>query len=418
MTENIEYADNDMVASFIEETGSIYGPDMRTPLLYSPDQEQEIKLNRNNEHNSYYPKFLTLIGLFYILPSLQFVFFQSRDEGIFCYYNYKCYHSLDFIPAFNAIISNILYIIYGVIFLIIVKLTDRYSNQNAKHLDLKKTPYLYYSIGISLIFEGICSATYHICPTKLNFQFDTTFMFIGGILMYITIYSKRHEEPDPMKIYSFLCFLIFVNILPLAGLTTDFEQYFWGSIFVVLAYIMINVSVHIYYGQSYEFDFQNIKKAIKGIRKLKKREIPKLALLVVINVFTLGMYVWAVITQPAFTDWILGIIIVNMLIYFCYYLMQKMRYREKISTMFWIWMAIDLAIFILSLIFFAKTSSNIFLTPEESNALNAPCIVLNYFDYHDIWHILSATGLFIFMNIVYFLDRSIDNVIGQKMYVF
>ena len=86
--------------------------------------------------------------------------------------------------------------------------------------------------------------------------------------------------------------------------------------------------------------------------------------------------------------------------------------------MFCIWMVIDLAIFILSLIFFAKTSSNIFLTPEESNALNAPCIVLNYFDYHDIWHILSATGLFIFMNIVYFLDRSIDNVVGQKMYVF
>ena len=41
------------------------------------------------------------------------------------------------------------------------------------------------------MFEGICSATYHICPTKLNFQFDTTFMFIGAILMFITIYLKQ-----------------------------------------------------------------------------------------------------------------------------------------------------------------------------------------------------------------------------------
>jgi hypothetical protein len=233
--------------------------------------------------------------------------------------------------------------------------------------------------------------------------------------MYITIYSKRHEEPDPMKIYSFLCFLIFVNILPLAGLTTDFEQYFWGAVFVVLAYIMINVSIHIYYGQTTELD---ITKVFRTIRKIKKREIPKLALLVIINVFTLGMYVWAVVTQPAFTDWVLGIIIVNMLLYFCYYLIQKLRYREKISILFWIWMTIDLAIFILSLFFFANTSSNIFLTPDESNALNSPCIILGYFDYHDIWHILSATGLFIFMNIVYFLDRSLDSVVGQKIYIF
>ena len=88
-------------------------------------------------------------------------------------------------------------------------------------------------------------------------------MFIGGILMYITIYSKRHEEPDPMKIYSFLCFLIFVNILPLAGLTTDFEQYFWGGIFIILAYIMINVSLHIYYGKNFELDYKNIVSRLK-----------------------------------------------------------------------------------------------------------------------------------------------------------
>ena len=46
--------------------------------------------------------------------------------------------------------------------------------------------------------------------------------------------------------------LIFVNILPLAGLTTDFEQYFWGGIFIILAYLMINVSLHIYYGKNFE----------------------------------------------------------------------------------------------------------------------------------------------------------------------
>lgn len=374
--------------------------------------------NKFIERNSYYPKFLILIGLFYILPSLQFVFFQSRDESIYCYYNYECNHELHFIPSFNSIISNILYIIYGIIFIIVVKLNDKQIDHSYIDLDLRRPPFLYYSLGISLIFEGICSATYHICPTKLNFQFDTTFMFIGGILMYITIYSKRHEEPDPMKIYSFLCFLIFVNILPLSGLTTDFEQFFWTGIFIIVAYILINVSLHIYFGENFEIDIYNFRKISKNIKKLTRREIPKVALLVSINLFTLGMYIWAVITQPTFTDWVLGIIIINMLIYFLYYLIQKIVHKEKISKQFWIWLIVDFIIISLSLVFFLKTSTNIFLTPEESNNLNKPCILFDYFDYHDIWHILSSTGLFIFMNIVFFLDRELDSISATETIVF
>ena len=65
------------------------------------------------DHNKYYPQFLFLIGLFYILPSLQFVFFQSRDTNIECYYNFKCYNTVGIIPAFNSVISNIFYILYN-----------------------------------------------------------------------------------------------------------------------------------------------------------------------------------------------------------------------------------------------------------------------------------------------------------------
>ena len=58
----------------------------------------------------------------------------------------------------------------------------------------------------------------------------------------------------------------------------------------------------------------------------------------------------------------------------------------------------------LAIIYFFKSVTNKFLTIEESNKLNQPCVLFNYFDYHDIWHILSSIGLFIFMNIIYFLD--------------
>ena len=125
--------------------------------------------------------------------------------------------------------------------------------------------------------------------------------------MFITIYSKRHLEPDPMKIYCFLGFLIFINILPLSGLTTDFEQYFWGGIFIFVAYVMISVSIYIYYGKEFNLDLQSFKYLYQNFRNMDKKHTPKLILICILNLFTLGTYLWAVITQANFTDWVLGL---------------------------------------------------------------------------------------------------------------
>jgi hypothetical protein len=40
-------------------------------------------------------------------------------------------------------------------------------------------------MGASLVGEGILSACYHICPTDINFQFDTTFMYAIALLMFL-----------------------------------------------------------------------------------------------------------------------------------------------------------------------------------------------------------------------------------------
>jgi hypothetical protein len=367
---------------------------------------------------SYYYKFLILIGIFYILPSLEFVFFQSQDDKVICYYNNKCKHDLGIIPAFNAILSNIFYIVYGLIFCIIVKKTFKY-NHNGISLDgLDNSPALYYSLGITLIFEGLCSATYHICPTKLNFQFDTTFMFIGAILMFITIYQKRNLAPYPMKIYSFVAFTVFMNILPLSGLSNGFDAVFWGFIFLIMAYILVFGSIYLYYGKEYEFEFSSLQSLYHNVKNLKMKEIPKFALLVCINSYTLGMYIYAAVNKPNFTDWFLGVTIVNMLIYFVYYLVLKIKHKEKVQNIFYIWIVLDIITISLSLVYFLKTSSNIFLTIEESNELNKPCVIFDYFDYHDIWHILSATGLFIFINIVYFMDKNLNEELDSDIAVF
>ena len=75
---------------------------------------------------------------------------------------------------------------------------------------------------------------------------------------------------------------------------------------------------------------------------------------------------------------------------------------------------IDIILLALSLMFFFKSVSDKFLPIIDSDLLNEPCVLFNYFDYHDIWHLLSAIGLFIFMNIIFFLDIDLNsNIIDQ-----
>ena len=56
---------------------------MNNQLLTDPNH-----YNTNND--AYYWKIIIIIGCYYILPALQFVFFQAHDDNVDCFYNNKC----------------------------------------------------------------------------------------------------------------------------------------------------------------------------------------------------------------------------------------------------------------------------------------------------------------------------------------
>ena len=133
--------------------------------------------------------FIVLIGIYYITPSLQFILFQTNNDKVKCYYNDLCNHPFNGIDAFNNVVSNICYIVFGILFIITVKLkkfniditdenNEQYTDRINNSIGVYENKSLYYSLGVCLIFEGISSGLYHLCPSKLNLQFDTTFMFI------------------------------------------------------------------------------------------------------------------------------------------------------------------------------------------------------------------------------------------------
>ena len=381
--------------------------------------DRPLLSNHENFYNSYYWKFLFLIGMYYLLPSLQFVLFQANDNNVQCYYNFKCKHELSGIPSFNNFISNIFYVIYGLTFLIIVKLNNRHFNDGISNYGLYNHKSLYYSLGLVLCLEGICSSLYHICPSKLNFQFDTTFMFIGTTLMFITLYSKRHRYIiSPIKTYFFLSLVVLLNMLPLSGVTDGIDIWFWVIIILFISYLMIFGSVYVYYGVEYDFDMQSLCKVIRNIKSMRTKHIPKILLLVCLNGFTIGMLIYALIAKPSFTTWMLNVFIINLTIYFLYYIIHKLKHSEPISKKIYFFFIVDVITLTLAIYFYTKYVTNITLSIEESNKLNRPCVLFTYFDYHDIWHILSATGLFIFMNIVFFLDKNLDNTLLPDIAVF
>ena len=120
------------------------------------------------------------------------------------------------------------------------------------------------------------------------------------------------------------------------------------------------------------------------------------------------MLVYASFFKPYFTGWLLCIGIVNLSIYFIYYLITKIINKEKIRPfIFWL-ILLDLILLIISLFFYTNTDYDTFASIQDSNKLNRECVLFNYFDNHDIWHFMSSTTLFVFVIIVLFIDYDLE----------
>ena len=149
------------------------------------------------------------MGISYAIPALQLVlkYQEETDETgnqDICYFNYQCSFPLGALSDFNHFLSNIGYVGSGLAFLIVTKykswkyrvnqLTNVIETETGSYIMHKVDVFglfyikfnvqgipqqfgIFYAMGVALMFEGVLSACYHICPTNENFQFDTTFMY-------------------------------------------------------------------------------------------------------------------------------------------------------------------------------------------------------------------------------------------------
>ena len=141
------------------------------------------------------------VAIMFVVPSIQFVIAQwyhmietgNRDV---CYYNDACYRptSLADIP-FNLMLSNIPYIVHGLILALFISFREASCLRSWKTQNPEapvQPPYDFsvaYSFAWGLVFLGLCSMMYHLCPSRLTFQFDTAFMFIISGLIAVAFYN-------------------------------------------------------------------------------------------------------------------------------------------------------------------------------------------------------------------------------------
>ena len=75
---------------------------------------------------------------------------------------------------------------------------------------------LFYTMGLTLVMIGVMSSCYHLCPTNVNFQFDTTYMYLLAIFMAINLFKSRHPDlsPDATTAFTFLAVSVAMGVSP------------------------------------------------------------------------------------------------------------------------------------------------------------------------------------------------------------
>ena len=392
-----------------------------SPILkweYSPKSFSVRKAKAyNSKRSSQYTWLIIIVGIYYTLPVVQLVFLyqtMSTEGGNkdLCYYNFECQFPWWGVQDFGNIFSNVGYVILGLVFLTIVwyrSLNYKQFKQRLEELNIR-SKYgiteqfgIYTALGIALVLEGVLSASYHICPTEQNFQFDTTFMYFIAVLLFLKVYQFRHPNGGQHAVHVFVllgCALI------MEALGYFIQSVAFTVVFILLYSILLSTFLYPIYWEGNSPPFRraltlfstgciHLCKNPKDLKDLSWNFIS----IVVIN-FLMALAIFLMQNPEGASMYLLAIFIVNMILYFCYYVSRKIylykwknELNESISWISWLYLFLANSTALPSLYFFMTVERTTSVSPAQSRSLNAPCSI-GIYDYHDIWHFLSAAGLF------------------------
>ncbi|KAF5399561.1 SID1 transmembrane family member [Paragonimus heterotremus] len=410
-------------ANSVSQSESVSGS-QRNLMLHVSDLSRKRYTTLNRKYVLYF-WYLIIISIFYGLPAVQLIMIYQKtlietgNEDL-CYYNFACARPFGIFTAFNNIISNLGYVMLGLLFLAVTARRDLLHRSQMKqapdYMQSHGIPQhygLFYAMGLALTMEGIMSACYHMCPSFSNFQFDTAYMYILAALIILKIYQTRHPDVNASahSAYMVMAVVIFLGV---TGVVYGSET-FWIAFTIFFLLLSVILTAEIYYMGQWNVDLclpRRLNALIRsdGINCLRPIYVQRMILLLIANLVNFALAGYGVALRPRdFSSFLLSVFMINVLMYTLFYIIMKLRHRERILLLPVLYLMAGLACWMISMYFFIRRNTTWEVTPAQSRALNRPCMLLNFYDAHDIWHFLSATSMFFsFMMLMNLDDDLVD----------
>ncbi|NP_001152891.1 SID1 transmembrane family member 1 isoform 1 precursor [Mus musculus] len=415
---------------------------IRTKMfLYLSDLSRKDRRIVSKKYKIYFWNIIT-IAVFYALPVMQLVITYQTVVNVtgnqdICYYNFLCAHPLGVLSAFNNILSNLGHVLLGFLFLLIVLRRDLLHRRALEAKDIFAMEYgipkhfgLFYAMGIALMMEGVLSACYHVCPNYSNFQFDTSFMYMIAGLCMLKLYQTRHPDINASAYSAYASFAVVITLTVLGVVFGKNDVWFWIIFSAIHILSSLALSTQIYYMGRFKIDVSDTDLGIFRRAAMvfytdciqqcsRPLYMDRMVLLIVGNLVNWSFAFFGLIYRPRdFASYMLGIFICNLLLYLAFYIIMKLRSSEKVLPLPVFCIAATAVVWAAALYFFFQNLSSWEGTPAESREKNRECVLLDFFDDHDIWHFLSATALFFSFLVLLTLDDDLDVVRRDQIPVF
>ncbi|XP_047986915.1 SID1 transmembrane family member 1-like isoform X2 [Leguminivora glycinivorella] len=345
---------------------------------------------------------LYTVAVFYALPVVQFVAAFQMIMNVsgsldICYYNFLCAHPAGALADFNHVYSNLGYLLLGALLMIQVRARRQRRIKKPRHEEYGIPAHygLLSALGAGMMVVALLSASYHVCPNGLNFQFDVAFMYVLAVLSMVKIYQARHPDVNARAHATFGVLAVLIAIVVWGVLGGG--ALFWGAATVLHVFAVLLLSLRIYYVGQFRLEKQSLFVAARGLQpRSRPLYAARLVLLLIANAVNWVFAIYGLFIQVAdFASHLLNVLLANTLLYMLFYLTMKLMHGERPRWYAWCYLGGAVAAWAPALYLFTAGSTDWAAPPAQSRHKNHECMIMDFYDSHDLWHMLSAAALYL-----------------------